>query len=85
MLQDRLGAATFFFLGNPPYPFTVRDSKESEHNHISAIDVVGGRKTGCRTHPECGTVGRTGKECVECWVTKMNVKILLGSCTTGHW
>ena len=50
MLQDRLGAATFF-LGNPPYPFTVRDSKESEHNHIYAIDVVGGRKTGCRTHP----------------------------------
>ena len=51
MLQDRLGAATFF-LGNPPYPFTVRDSKESEHNHISAIDVVGGRKTGCRTPPQ---------------------------------
>ena len=51
MLQDRLGAATFF-LGNPPYPFAVRDSKESEHNHISATDVVGGRITGCRTHPQ---------------------------------
>ena len=25
---------------------------------------------------ECRTVGRTGRECVECWVTKMNVKIL---------
>ena len=24
---------------------------------------------------ECITVERTGRECVECWVTKMNVKI----------
>ena len=24
---------------------------------------------------ECRTVGRTGRESVECWVTKMNVKI----------
>ena len=29
---------------------------------------------------ECRTVGRTGQECVECLVTKMNVKIPMGSC-----
>ena len=52
MLQDRLEAATFF-LGQSPYPFTVglRDSKENEHIQIYAIDVVGGRRSGCRTHP----------------------------------
>ena len=41
---------------------------------------------------ECRTVERTGRECVECWVTKMNVKIpgeAVGLHDTGktsmHW
>ena len=65
--------------------FTGRDSKESEHIQISGIDVVGGRITGCRSHPtECRTVGRTGRDCVECWVTEnMNVEIP-GKLYIGH-
>ena len=46
MLQDRLEAATFF-LG-----IDIHTGKESEYIQISAIDVVGGGKTGCRSHPQ---------------------------------
>ena len=46
MLKDRLEAATFL-LGQSPISIY---SKENEHIQISAIDVVGGRRSGCRTH-----------------------------------
>ena len=32
--------------------FTGRDSKESEDIHIPGIDVVGGWRTGCGSHPQ---------------------------------
>ena len=38
------GSKTFFLV-------TGIDSKESEHIQIYGIDVVGGRRTGCRSHP----------------------------------
>ena len=48
MLQDLLEAATFSWA----YPLTGRYStgKESKHIKISAINVVGGRRTGYRSH-----------------------------------
>ena len=43
------------YLFSRAYPFTGRHSRrptgqESEHIKISAIDVVGGGRTGCRSH-----------------------------------
>ena len=50
--------------------FTGRDSKESEDIHIPGIYVGGGWRTGLRKSPtECRVAGRTGRECLECFVT----------------
>ena len=40
-----------FFKRRCIYPFTGRDIKESEDIHIPVIDVGGGWRTGCRSHP----------------------------------
>ncbi len=36
------------------FPFTGRDSKESEDIHIHGIDVGGGWRTECGSHPQSG-------------------------------
>ena len=40
------------------YPFTGRDSKASEHIQIYVIDVVGGRRTGSRSHTQSQSAER---------------------------
>ena len=45
--------------------------KESEDIHIPGIDVGGGWRIGCGSHPPSAdrAGGRTGRECLECCAT----------------
>ena len=67
------------------YPFIERDSKESEHIQIIIWDRLWGRwRTAWipKSPSECRTVGRTGRESVESWVTENEREDPRGSCLT---
>ena len=53
-------------------PFTGRDSEESENIHITGIDVGGGWRTGCGSHPQSAELVEELEESVWSGVRQKN-------------